>query len=334
VVSRRALALAVLVALALAPAALASGKFITVVTGSTGGTYYPVGTILVNHFNRALGESTGIKWSVQSSGGTVENIEMVQRGEAEMGIGMGNLVGFSFLGIHRYEGKPHPDLRYVMALWPEASQFVYSRASGIKGWGDLKGKRIAVGPAASGTEFSSRVILKAVAGLTFDDIKAERLGYSEASQALQNGTIDAALLEAGVPTSAVAELYAGRTEVDMLPFGPEEIARLVKEAPWYTPFTLRAGTYPRQDKDVPLVAVMCSLFVHKDVPEDVVYRMLEVIMKDREELIKEHAVFSKVDFDNPIKGLFGAPLHPGAVKFFKERGLEVPAQLLPPERKQ
>ncbi|AER66247.1 TRAP transporter solute receptor, TAXI family [Thermovirga lienii DSM 17291] len=307
-------------------------EFVTIVTGSTGGTYYPVGTILANHFNQKLLKS-GYKFSAQSSGGTTENLDMLKKSEAQMAIAMCNLTGFAYTGTNRYEGKPNPNLRYVIGLWPEVSQFVYAKSSGIKGWSDLKGKKIAVGPAASGTEFSTRTILKAVAGLTFDDITPEYLGYSEASQALQNGRIDAALLEAGYPTSAVTELYAGKTEVDMLIFDDEAKKKLFEAAPWYAPVTVPAGTYPKQDKDLPLVGVKCALLAHPDVKEEVVYNALKVIYEDREDLLKEHAVFYKVDFENPLAGLYGAPLHPGAVKFFKEKGLNIPEELLPPEMK-
>lgn len=304
-------------------------EFVTLVTGSTGGTYYPVGTILANHFNKAL-LSQGYKFSAQSSGGTTENLDMLKKSEAEMGIAMCNLTGFSYTGTNRYEGKPNPNLRYVFGLWPEASQFVFSKSSGIKGWDDLKGKKIAVGPPASGTEFSTRTILQAIPNLTFDDITPEYLGYSESAQALQNGRIDATLLEAGIPTSAVTELYAGRTEVNMLPFNGEVFDKLAKAAPWYAKVIIPAETYPKQAKELNVVGVKCSLIVHPDVADEVVYKALEIIYADREDLLKEHAVFYKVDFDKPMAGLYGAPLHPGAVKFYRDKGMTVPAELLPP----
>lgn len=330
---KRIVMLCMAVALTFSLAAGASAlEFVTIVTGSTGGTYYPVGTILANHFNKAL-LAKGFKFSAQSSGGTTENLDMLKNSEAEMGIAMCNLTGFSYTGTNRYEGKPNPNLRYVFGLWPEASQFVFSKNSGIEGWNDLKGKKIAVGPPASGTEFSSRTILKAIPDLTFDDIVPEYLGYSESAQALQNGRIDATLLEAGIPTSAVTELYAGRTEVDMLPFEGEAFDKLVKAAPWYAKVVIPAETYPKQDKELNVVGVKCALIVHPNVADEVVYQALETIYKDREDLLKEHAVFYKVDFENPMAGLYGAPLHPGAVKFYQDKGMTVPEELLPPEMK-
>lgn len=309
-------------------AAFAAPTFITIVTGSTGGTYYPVGTILANHFNTAL-MSEGLKASAQSSGGTVENLEMLSKGEAEMAIAMSNLTGFAYKGEVRYEGKPNLALRYVIGLWPDVTQLVYAKDSGITSFADLKGKRFAVGPAASGTEFTSRLMLRVLSGLTFDDIKPEYVGYSEAAQALQNGRIDIFNGETGVPTAAVAELYAGRTPVDMLEFSEDDMAKLKKEAPYYARVVIPAGVYPKQDRDLQVVGVKSALIVHKDVDADTVYKMLKVIYDDREAMKQAHAAFSKVDYDNPLDGLYGAPLHPGAVRFYREMGLEIPEELMP-----
>lgn len=311
-----------------AGAACASAKFVSIVTGTMGGTYYPVGIILANHFNAALMEK-GYKWSAQSSEGTVENLDMMRRGEAKMAIAMANLTGFAYTGTVCYEGKKIENLRYVMGLWPDVTQFIVSGSSGIKTWADLKGKKVAVGPAASGTEFSSKVVLKALADLTFDDIKAEYVGYSEASQALQNGQLDAFNAEAGVPVGAVTELYAGRQEITMLEFSPEDLAKVKKVAPFYAGVVIPAETYPKQEKELKVAGIKSALLVDKDVPEDVVYDMLKVIFAEKEALMNEHAAFRKVDFDNPIDGLFGAPLHPGAARFFQEMDLVVPAELLP-----
>ena len=314
--------------LAFAGAGFASTKFVTIVTGSTGGTYYPIGTILANHFNTALMEK-GYKWSAQSSGGTVDNLDMMQSGAAEMAIAMANITGFAYTGTQTYEGKKIENLRYVMGLWPDVTQFVVSGSSGIKTWADLKGKKVAVGPAASGTEFSSKVLLQALAGLTFDDIKAEYVGYSEAAQALQNGQLDAFNAEAGVPVGAVAELYAGRQEGHMLEFSPEDLAKVKAVAPFYAGVLIPAGTYPKQENDLRVAGIKSALLVGKDVPDEVVYDMLKIIYAKKDGLLNEHAAFKKVDFDNPIDGLSGAPLHPGAVKFFSEIGLTIPAELLP-----
>ncbi|WP_300522740.1 TAXI family TRAP transporter solute-binding subunit [Aminiphilus sp.] len=319
--------LAVLVLFAFVVPACA-GQFLTIVTGSTGGTYYPVGTILANHFNKELGDK-GYKWSAQSSGGTAENLEMLKKGEAEMAVAMANLTGFAYTGTVRYEGNKIDNLRYLMGLWPDVTQFVYRADAGIKTWADLKGKKIAVGPAGSGTEFSSRVLLKGLAGLTFEDIIPERVGYTEGSQLLQNGQIHAFNAEAGIPTGAVAELMASRTAVGVLEFSEEDLEKLKTEAPFYAKVVIPAGTYPKQEKELHVAGIKSALIVDKDVPEEIVYEMLRVIYGNREQMEKEHAAFTRINYDNPVDGLFGAPLHPGAVKFFEEKGVAIPDELRP-----
>ncbi|PIE54429.1 MAG: C4-dicarboxylate ABC transporter substrate-binding protein [Dethiosulfovibrio peptidovorans] len=306
--------------------------FVTIVTGSTGGTYYPVGTIIANSMNKAL-MAKGVKASAQSSGGTVENLKMLKNGEAEMAIAMSNLTGFAYKGIKKYEGNAIPSLRYVMGLWPDVTQIVIRKEADINTWGDLKGKRMAVGPPASGTEFTSRLVLQAVAGLTFDDITPEYIGYSEAAQALQNGRLDAFNAETGYPVSAVSELYAGRTSVGMLEFSDDEVKALQTEAPYYARVVIPADVYPKQTKPLKLVGVKSALIVSDKVSEEIVYETLKVIYGDRKAMGQAHAAFSKVDYEHPLAGLYGAPLHPGAVRFFREKGFKIPEGLLPPGTK-
>jgi len=308
--------------------ASASGSFLTIVTGSTGGTYYPVGIILANHFNAVLMDK-GYRFSARSTAGTVENLDILGSGEAGLAISMVNLTGFAYSGTANFEGRRIENLRHVMGLWQDVTQFVVRSASGIRTWPDLKGKRIAVGPAGSGTEFSSMVLLKVLSGLSFSDIAAERVGYSEASQALRDGRLDAFNAEAGFPVSAVAESYAGTEGVAILEISPMEFEKLHKEAPFYREVIIPAGTYPNQKRELRVAGIKCCLLAGKDVPEELVYNMLKVIYSVKDELKEEHAAFTRVDFDNPLEGLFGPPLHPGAVKFFREMGLSIPRELIP-----
>ncbi len=307
-------------------------KFIVISTGSIGGTFYPAGTIIANTLNKYL-KDTGYKWSAQTSGGSLENLEMLRRKEVQMAIAGTAPTLWAYTGQRNFKGKPIKNIRYITALWPEMTQIVYRVDSGIKTWKDLKGKRVAVGPAA-GADFYMRLILKAVAGLTFDDIKPEHMSYGDSVQALQNRLIDAAYLAAGIPTSAVAQAYAGRVKVDMLEFTDEELARLRKVAPFYVRGIIPKGTYPGQDRDLKVAANPCALLAQKDLPADLVYKMLEVIyIKGLDEMKKQHHALTFLKLKNAIKGLSGAPLHPGAVKFYEDHGIKVPPELIPPEMK-
>lgn len=306
----------------------AAERHLTIATGSRGGTYFPVGEILATHFNAALGKG-GFRWSARLSGGTAENLELLKKGDAAMAIAMANLTGFAATGTLHYQGNRIPNLRYVLGLWPDVTQFVCRAGAKIKTWSDLRGKRIAVGPPGSGTEFSNGVLLRTLAGLSWSDIVPVRLGYDEGAQALREGRIDAFNAEAGIPTKAVAELLETPAAVTLLEFSEDDMAKLAAEAPFYTRVVIPEGTYPGQTEPLGVAGIRSALLADESLPENVVYDMLTVIYAHKEAMAKEHAAFTKVDYDNPLAGLYGAPLHPGAVRFFTEKGVRIPPELLP-----
>ncbi|NPV70140.1 MAG: TAXI family TRAP transporter solute-binding subunit [Firmicutes bacterium] len=307
-------------------------KFITIVTGSTGGTYYPVGTILANLWNEKLG-STGVAASAQSSGGTVENLNMIKGGEAQLAIAMTNLSLFNFQGAERFQGKANPKLRFLTALWPDVTQFVVTQASGINSIKDIKGKRFCVGAAGSGTEYSTRMILKVIGGLTFDDIRKEHLGYFESSQAMQNGQMDGMNAEGGVPTSAVSEIFASATRVKLLEFSDDDYKKLSKEVPFYVQHVIPANTYKGQDRDVKTLGVKCAIVGNSDLPEDLVYNLVKTMYENLASTKTAHKALEYLTLEKAVQGLPPVPLHKGALKYFKEKGLKVPDDLVPPEAK-
>lgn len=235
-----------------------------------------MGEILARHFNAALG-NRGFRWSARPSGGTAENLELLKKGDAAMAIAMANLTGFAATGTVRYQGNRIPNLRYVLGLWPDVTQFVCRADANIRTWSDLRGKRIAVGPPGSGTEFSSGVLLQALAGLSWGDIIPLRLGYDEGAQALREGRIDAFNAEAGIPTKAVAELLETPEEVTLLEFSEEDMARLADAAPFYARVVIPGGTYPGQAEPLGVAGIRSALLADESLPENVVYDMLTVI---------------------------------------------------------
>ncbi|MBN2394918.1 MAG: TAXI family TRAP transporter solute-binding subunit [Candidatus Atribacteria bacterium] len=313
-------------------ASLAQMKYVSISTGSTGGTFYPAGAIIASTFNEYLGDS-GYKWSAQASGGSLENLEMLRNKEAQMAIVGSAPSNWAYTGSQDFEGKAIKNIRYMTALWPEMTQIIYRKGIGIEGWKDLKGKKVAVGP-AGGSYFYSRIILKATAGLTFDDIIPEYMSYGDSVQALQDRLIDAAYLAAGIPTSAVSQAYAGRVEIDILEFSDEELARLHEAAPFYVRGVIEKDTYPGQDRDLQVAANPSALLVEQDMPEDIVYSMLDAMyLKGLEEMKKQHHSLTFLSLEGAIEGLSGAPLHAGAVKFYKDHGINIPGDLIPPEMK-
>jgi len=303
-------------------------QFVTIVTGSTGGTYYPVGTILATLWSEKLGD-LGVVASAQSSGGSVENLNMLKAEEAQLGIAVASLGYFAMIGQENFASNQFEDVRMVTGLWPELSQIVVTEASGINSIADIKGHSINVGGAGSGTEYSTLKILNVLGGLSKGDYRAEHLGYSEASSAMQNGQLDGMNAEAGIPTSSVSEIFASKTDVKMLEFSDEDYKKLKEAAPQYGQFTVPAGLYPGLDKDVKVVGIKSALFTNASADEELIYNLTKTMYEYYEEIKGSHMALETVTLENAVQGLPPVPLHPGAAKYYQEKGIEIPSELMP-----
>ena len=311
-------------------------EFISIGTGSTGGTFYPCGVIFSVHFENHL-KDEGYNFSAHASGGSGENLEMIRSGEIEMAVAGSVPTSDAYRGVGRYEGMPKlENVRFMTALWPEATQVVYRTNTEIEKLADFEGRKIAMGPPNGGGSIYMPPILKAVAGLTFDDIRVQWLGNADTAQAIQNRLIDAGYLGSGYPTTAVTEVYANmsRVPVDMIEFSDDELNAIKEVAPYFTRVILPQDTYPNQDRELNIIGTKSSLVVREDIDPDIVYKMLEVIyIKDLEEIKGEQAALRTLDLSDAIGGLSGAPLHAGAVKFYQDQGIEVPENMIPEEMK-
>lgn len=328
--------LLVLLFLTMSTLAFAEEKFISIGTGPTGATFYPCGVVFATHFEKLL-KDEGYHFSAHASGGSGENLEMIRSKEIEMALAGSVPTSNAYRGLDRYEGKPKlENVRFMTALWPEATQLVYRTNTGIKKLSDFEGRKIAMGPPNGGGSIYMPAILKAIASLTFDDLSPQWLGYADTAQAIQNRLVDAAYLGSGYPTTAVTEIYANmsRVSVDMLEFTDDQLNTLKKEAPYFTRVIISKDTYPNQDRDLKIFGTKSSLIVEKDVDDDIVYKMLEIIyIKDLEKMKEEQFALRFLDLSDALGGLSGAPLHPGAVKFYQDQGIEVPDALIPEEMK-
>jgi TRAP transporter TAXI family solute receptor len=321
---------------ALALAALASVSvlaapktYLAVVTGSTGGTYYPVGTIFATVWNKELGASLNLQASAQSSGGTAENLNMLKQGEAELAIAMTNLAWFSYSGTEMYQGKPNADLRMITGLWPDVTQYVVAVNSKINSIADLKGKRFCTGAVGSGTEYSSKAINRIIGGLVEKDYRAEHLGYFESSAAMQNGQLDGFNAEGGVPTSAVSEIFASATAVKLLEFSDADYQKLSAEVPFYVKYIIPANTYKGQTKNINTIGVKCALIGTSKISDEVAYSITKIMYEKLTELQASHKALEYMTLERAVEGLPPIPLHPGAVKFYQEKGIAIPINLLP-----
>ena len=306
-------------------------QFLTMLTGGTGGTYYPIGIIFSTLWNEKLVDM-GISVSSQASAGSVENLNMLKSGEADLGIAVSDFGYYAMTAQKNFEGKGEfPEIRAITGLWPELVQFIVTESSGINTIEDVVGKRLSVGAASSGTAFSSAVIMETLCNAYADkgDFKAEYLGYTEASNAMQNGQLDAINLTGGIPTSSVTELLSSSMKVKIMPFTHEQYEKLHVVAPQFGFYTIPAGTYPGLAKDIETLGFKASLFTTANVSQDIIYNLTKSLFENFESIRSNHKALADIIIEDCLKGLAAVPLHPGAVKYYQEIGIEIPAELMP-----
>ncbi|WP_448531829.1 TAXI family TRAP transporter solute-binding subunit [Pseudothermotoga sp.] len=291
-----------------------AATFLTIATGGTAGTYYPLGAGMADIWNKNI---KGMNAMVQSTGASVANINLLRNKEVDLIFVQNDVAFYAYNGVELFK-EPFPQLRGLATLYPETVQIVALADRGINSVYDLKGKRVAVGAAGSGTEVNARQIL-AAAGITYKDIKVQYLSFAEAASNLKDGNIDAAFVTAGHPTAAIVDLAAVR-KIVLVPVADEIITSLQKDYPFYVKIVVPAGTYKGVDTDVVTVAVKAMLAVRAEMPEDLAYQLLKTMYANQKRLIEAHAKGELIIPETGKEGM-SIPLHPGAEKFFKEMGL-------------
>lgn len=314
------LAAGCLLALAAAPAAAA--KFITIGTGGVTGVYYPVGKAIAKLINSAK-DDYGLKATVESTGGSVFNINTVVAGDLDLAIAQSDTQFQAWHGRDEWADKgPQTKLRSVFSLHPETFILVASQDSGIKEYKDIRGKAVAVGNPGSGTRENFQDIL-AVMGMSFDDLgRAEGLKASESAKLLGDGRIDAFAYTVGNPNGLVKEATSGRVKVRLVPLSENLLARLIKGRPYYVGARIPIEYYPQalNKADVPALAVKATMITRASVPDEVIYAVTKEVFENLAELRKLHPALERLEAADMLKGLT-APLHPGALRYFKEAGL-------------
>ncbi|QPT39821.1 alkanesulfonate transporter substrate-binding subunit [Oligella ureolytica] len=288
-------------------------KFLSMLTGGTGGTYYPLGGAIA----KIVSDETGIKTDALSSNASADNIIALNDGEAEIAFTQTDVAAYAIDGINNFKDKKIEGIQALGSLYPETVQIITTEKSGIKTVNDLKGKKVSVGAPGSGTYVSAEQILE-VYGLNMKDIRAQHLDFGESVGGIQDGNIDAAFITAGTPTGAVEQLTA-TAKVNVLPIDGEEAKKLIDKYPFYGVDTIKEGTYGLAN-DVESVAVLAMLVVQKDLPEDAVYNITKAIYENLDKIA--HAKAKEISLDKALDGI-GFDLHPGAKKYYEEKGLEV-----------
>ncbi|MHB9796533.1 TAXI family TRAP transporter solute-binding subunit [Pseudomonas sp. MT3] len=314
-IRRTRLALAGAALLAVCATAQAAPTFINILTGGTSGVYYPVGVGLSQIYSHGI---EGSKTSVQATKASVENLNLLQADRGELAFALGDSVSDAWKGEADAGFKaPLKKLRAIAGTYPNYIQIVASKESGIKSLADLKGKRISVGAPKSGTELNARAIFKA-AGLSYEDMgKIEYLPFAESVELIKNRQLDATLQSSGLGQASIRDL-ASTMPVSFVAIPAEVVAKIGNNA--YLPATIPAGTYDGQDADVPTAAIVNILVTRKGVSDELAYQMTKQLFDNLPRLITAHAAAKDISLDKATKNL-PIPLHPGAERFYKEKGL-------------
>lgn len=287
---------------------------LVIATGGTAGTYYPLGGGIAN----LIKEKAKTNATAQVTGAAVENMRLISKKEVDLAITQGDIADYAALGTEMFKDGAVKNLQAIGALYQETIQVVVSEKSGIKSVSELKGKKVSVGAPGSGTEVNARQILEAY-GLTFNDFSTERLSFGDSAKKIQDGGLDAAFVTAGAPTAAINEL-AATTGVQILTIEADKIKAITDKYKYYSQQVIPSKTYPKQDAEVKTVAVKAIMSIRAELDTQLVYDITKTIYENTQPLIAINAKAKEIQTDKALEGI-SIPLHPGAEKYLKEKGV-------------
>ncbi|MBY5948137.1 TAXI family TRAP transporter solute-binding subunit [Photobacterium rosenbergii] len=309
---------------ALAAAVMTTGmanaqNFITIGTGSVTGVYYPTGGAICKLVNKDRKEHN-VRCSVESTGGSIYNVNTMRAGELDFGIVQSDWQYHGYNGTSKFEEQgPYKKLRAVFSLHTEPFNIIARTDAGINGVEDLKGKRVNIGNPGSGDRATMGVVMDAM-GWTNKDFKlASELKGSERSQALCDNKIDAFVYVVGHPNGSIKEATTS-CDAKLIPATGPKIDQIVADNPYYAKSTVPGGMYKGTDSDVNSFGVAATLVSSTDVSDDVVYAVVKSVFENFDTFKRLHPAFANLKPEDMVKDGLSIPLHPGAVKYYKEAG--------------
>lgn len=294
--------------------------FVTIGTGGVTGVYYPTGGAICRLVNKGRKEH-GIRCSVESTGGSVYNLNTIRARELDMGVAQSDWQFHAYNGSSKFkDAGPNKDLRAVFSIHPEPFTVVARADSGIKTFADLKGKRVNIGNPGSGQRGTMEVVMEVLGWKMSDFALASELKSAEQSKALCDNKIDAIVFTVGHPSGSIKE---GTTACDavLIPVTGPEIDKLVAENDYYRSATVPGGTYRGTPDDVQTFGVGATFVSSSNVSSDVIYQVVKSVFENFEDFRKLHPAFAELKKEEMIKEGLSAPLHDGAIKYYKEVGL-------------
>jgi len=315
---RAALAATTAVAIAAAVPAAAQQNRISITTGGTGGVYYPLGGGMANILSKYV---PGLSVTAEVTGGSVDNLKLIQQGKSEIGFSMVDAAWDGFKGQDKFKDAPVA-ARTLMVLYPNRMQVVTVEGTGITKLSDLKGKRVSTGSPGSGVEVMTLRVLEAIGIDPKKDIKQERLGAAESVNAIKDKKIDAFFWVGGVPTAALTDLAATPgTKIRLLDHSEAISAMNAKYGPLYVKGIIPANAYAGQDKPVENIDVWNILLTSDKMSNEMAYNVVKTLMEKKPELVAVHKEASNIDIRYQALGS-PLPWHPGAKKYFEEQGVK------------
>ncbi|WP_290785784.1 TAXI family TRAP transporter solute-binding subunit [Halomonas sp.] len=305
------------VASLLATAPLAAAQQLSIATGGTGGTYYPLGGGLAEMINKHIEGASAV---AEVTGASVENMGLVWRGDSDLALALADTVYQAHNGTGDFEGRQLDNIRALASVYPNAVQLVSLADSGVETLQDLKGKRVSVGAPGSGTELNARALLEAN-GISYDDFDPRRLNFNETADAIRDGDIEAGFWSVGPPTSSILNLATTR-DIHLIPLSDEEVANAREAEPVFAPYELRAGLYDGMEEAVQTIGIPNVLAVSSEMDEEMAYQITRILFEHTDELIAVHPAANDTTVEFSIDST-PIPFHDGALRYYEEIGAEV-----------
>src|SRR5437868_5550362 len=306
------------VCLALAASTLAGAQNISIATGGTGGVYYPMGGGMAAVLSKFV---PGMQATAEVTGGSVDNLKLIGTDKPYIGFTMADAGLDALKGEDKFKGNKVP-VRTLMVLYPNRMHIVTVEGKGITKLADLKGKHVSTGSPGSATEVMAFRIIEA-AGLDKDkDMKRERLGAAESVNAIKDRKIDAFFWVGGIPTAAVTDLAATPGMKIKLIDHADTVEKMnAKYGKLYTASTIKAGSYPGQDKDNAIAEVWNLIVTGNKMSDDDAYAIVKTLVEKKADIVAVHKEAESFSLDNQVQARSPVPFHPGALRYFKEKGV-------------